>query len=65
MLNLIDSYVGGIPLLIVGITELVVVIYLYGAGYETEDTEKCPWRLMRGSLSFFLQAIKRLSRDRF
>lgn len=52
MLNLVDSYVGGIPLLIVGITELVVVIYIYGAGYETKDTEKCPWYVMRGRKIF-------------
>lgn len=50
MLNLLDSYVGGFPLLIVGVIELIVVIYVYGFSFSNSDTEKYPRRLLRGEV---------------
>ena len=37
MLNLVDSYVGGFPLIIVGIGELISINWVYGFGRFNED----------------------------
>ena len=48
MLNLMDTYVGGFPLLIIGMIELIVIVYIYGLSYESEQTNTYPMRLLRG-----------------
>lgn len=55
MLNLLDTYVGGFPLLIVGVIELIVVIYVYGFSFSNPDTEKYPRRLLRGKVLCFFK----------
>lgn len=52
MLNLMDTYVGGFPLLIIGMIELIVIVYIYGLSYESEQTNTYPMRLLRGFLHF-------------
>lgn len=48
MLNLLDTYLGGFPLLIIGIIEIIVIIFIYGINYENEDTKRFPACLLRG-----------------
>ncbi|XP_076087940.1 sodium- and chloride-dependent glycine transporter 1-like [Mytilus galloprovincialis] len=65
MLNLLDTYVGGFPLLIVGVIELIVVIYVYGFSFSNPDTEKYPRRLFRGFLHFKIDIEMMLGRTIF
>lgn len=48
MVDLLDSYVGGFPLLLVGMIEIIVVVYVYGLGYNSEKTNQFPMSLLRG-----------------
>ena len=40
VLTLIDHYVGGVPLLVVGLLEVIVVPYIYGTNNFVKDNEK-------------------------
>ena len=48
MLNLLDAYVGGFPMLVIGILELLIIVHIYGTSYSSKATEKYPMRLLRG-----------------
>ncbi|CAC5406551.1 unnamed protein product [Mytilus coruscus] len=65
MLNLLDNYVGGFPLLIVGVIELIVVVHVYGFSFSTSDTEKYPMRFLRGFLHFKIDIEMMLGRTIF
>ena len=39
LLNLMDNFVGGINLLILGVVEIVTIIYIYGYDHFAQDIE--------------------------
>ena len=68
MLNLLDTYVGGFPLLIVGIIEAVVIVYFYGINFKSEATKEFPKSFFRGNtyaISFEFLACSAKPNERF
>ncbi|KAL4218936.1 hypothetical protein ACF0H5_021523 [Mactra antiquata] len=52
LLNLIDNYVGGFPLLFAGIFEIVAIIYLYGVFKFKKDIEMMLGRTLMTNIAF-------------
>ena len=48
ILNLLDKSVGGFPLLVVGLVEIIVIIYVYGISDKTPETRSFPKVIFRG-----------------